>query len=284
MSFKEALHYKLIDLEHFQIDAFNLFLVFFILLSTWIGVRIIKRVFTGHKRNRRFSKGQGHSIYLICKYLFWVIAVMVCLQVLGVQITILLAGSAALLVGLGLGIQQIFNDLVSGVFLLFEGSVRVNDILEVDEMVCRVKEIRLRTSLVETRDSIIKIVPNHKFISDTVTNWSRQTTKNARFKVVMGVSYKSDPKHVREVLTNVMNKHPQILQKEPFEPFVRFIDYNDSSIDLELVFWSERMFQVDTIISDLRYTAFDRFREEGIEIPFPQRDLHIKSSDIGPLR
>jgi small-conductance mechanosensitive channel len=277
---KEILDRKIIDLENFHLTVFSLVLVFIILIITWLGLKIIKRVIERPWKNLPADGGRRHSIYLITRYLVVIVSAIFCLQIVGIQITILLAGSAALLVGLGLGIQQLFNDIVSGIFLLFEGSVQVGDILEIDDLVCQVKEIHLRTSKVETRDNIIKIVPNHKFISEIVTNWSKQTTNNIRFRMVMGVSYKSDPQKVRDLITNVMLKHPEVIQIEGNMPFVRFVDYADSSINFELVFWSQQRFRIDNVMSDIRYEVFKRFKEEGIEIPFPQRDLHLRSSSL----
>ncbi len=281
MSINDFLDFNIIDAKNYHISVFTIVVVFGIIIGTWFFLTLLKALIARSTKNLPFDGGRKHSIFLICKYITWVVSVLFCLQVLDIKITLLLAGSAALLVGLGLGIQQIFNDLVSGMFLLFEGSVQIGDILEIDGMVCRVKEIKLRTSLVETRDSIVKIVPNHKFINDTVTNWSRQTSNYARFRLIVGVSYKSDPEHVRKVLTDVMERNSDVLDIKDKEPKVRFSSFGDSSINFEMVFWSERLFRIENVLSDIRYEVFKRLREEGIEIPFPQRDIHLKSSNIG---
>ena len=280
MAASEFLDKKIIDLESYEITVFNVVLLLIVLLVTWIGLKIIRKFIEKPFKNLPMDKGSKHSIFLIIKYVIWTISIIICLELIGVKVTLLLAGSAALLVGLGLGVQQIFNDLVSGMFLLFEGSVQVDDILEVDGMVCKVKVIQLRTSKVVTRDDVIKIVPNHKFITETVTNWSKQDQKFARFRTVMGVSYKSDPYEIQKMLTEIMVNHPNIISKGNVQPMVRFLDYADSSINFELVFHSESIFRIDNVLSDIRYQAFDAFRKNGVEIPFPQRDLHIKSSDV----
>lgn len=280
MTITEFFEYKIIDLEHYNLTIFSLLIVGVVLVSTWIVIKIIKRWIHRPRKNISMDHGRKHSVFLIVKYFVWVIISLICLQIIGVKITMLLAGSAALLVGLGLGIQQIFNDLVSGVFLLFEGSVEVDDILEVDGMVCIVKKIKLRTSEVITRDDVVKIVPNHKFITETVTNWSKQKHLYARFRTVMGVSYNSDPKQIKQILLSVLENHPEIIIKKNVEPMVRFLEFADSSINFELVFFTENIFRVENVLSDIRYEAFEKFRENGIEIPFPQRDLHIKSGDF----
>lgn len=280
MTISEFLNTKLIDLENYQITVFNLIVLFLVLISTWVGLKIIRRVIEKPTKHLNLDKGSKHSIFLIIKYIIWTISIIICLEIIGVKVTLLLAGSAALLVGLGLGVQQIFNDLVSGLFLLFEGSVQVDDILEVDGMICKVKEIHLRTSKVITRDAVVKIVPNHRFISETVTNWSKQDEKYARFRTVIGVSYNSNPREIETLLLKIIKQHPKIKQSKEYNPMVRFVDFADSSINFELVFYSEEIFAIDNVLSDLRYDAFEAFRNHHIEIPFPQRDLHLKTSDI----
>ena len=279
MSISEFLNQRLINIDNIELTVFSLLSVVFVLIFTWLLLKFLKRIIEKPGLSKS-DTGRKHSMYLILKYVVWVVSIVVILDIIGFKITILLAGSAALLVGLGLGIQQIFNDLASGIFLLFEGTVQVNDILEVDGMICRVKEIKLRTSVVVTKDEVVKIVPNHKFISETVTNWSRQEQQHARFRTVIGVSYKSDPKEIQKLLLEILQSHPDIIKKENCMPMVRFADFADSSINFELVFWSENIFRIDNVISDIRYQAFDVFRLNNIEIPFPQRDLHIKSGDM----
>ncbi len=277
MPFSDFLDYKLLDLAKFDITVLDLVLIGLILLITSIFLKYSTAFITKPNKFRRLDKGRKKSMALIFKYFVWVVALSFCLQVIGIQLTWLMAGSAALLVGLGIGIQQIFNDLVSGVFLLFEGTVEVDDILEVDDMVCRVRSINLRTSKVVTQDDVVKIVPNHKFITETVTNWTKQETKHARFRTVIGVSYNSDPEEIRSILLEALQGHPEIYRSEKCEPFVRFMDFADSSINFELVFWSTSIFTIKNVMSDLRYTIFKTFRARNIEIPFPQRDLHIKT-------
>lgn len=279
MTLDQILDYKLLNLESYQITVLNIGLVLMILVGTFLGLKIIKRSIVKSVGGLSLDKGRSHSIYLIINYFVWIVSIGVCLQTVGIQLTLLLAGSAALLVGLGLGIQQIFNDIVSGMFLLFEGSVEIGDVMEVDGMVCQVQEIKLRTSKVKNRDDIIVIVPNHKFINEKVINWSHQQ-KNTRFRVEIGVSYKSDPEQVRRILLDIMKGHRSILKSEGNEPIVRFAGFGDSSLDFIMLFYSAETFRIENVTSDLRFEVFKQFRKQGVEIPFPQRDLHFKSSDI----
>lgn len=279
MSLPELLDFRLLNLENYQITVFNLGLVFMILFGTFLGLKITKRIIEKPRSGLAMDGGRGHSVFLIIKYVVWVISIGACLQAVGIQLTLLIAGSAALLVGLGLGIQQIFNDIVSGIFLLFEGSVQIGDVMQVDGMVCQVIEIRLRTSKVKTRDDIMMIVPNHKFINEKVINWSHQY-KTTRFRIAIGVSYKSDPDRVCDLLLGVMQDNESAIKSIEKQPIVRLVGFGDSSLDFEMLFYSAETFGIENVLSEMRLEVFRRFRTAGVEIPFPQRDFHFRSSDI----
>jgi small-conductance mechanosensitive channel len=195
------------------------------------------------------------------------------LDTLGIRLTLLLAGSAALLVGIGLGLQQVFKDIVSGFFLLFEGNLKVGDVVELEGDVGIVKEIGFRTTKIENRDNIILIIPNSKFIGENVINWSHIEQKT-RFSVDVGVAYGSDVELVKKVLLECARDHQEVTEYP--KPFVRFDDFGNSSLDFQLFFWTDNAFRVENIKSDLRFAIDKKFRENKITIPFPQRDVHIK--------
>lgn len=275
MKFKEILEYSLIKTENFNITVYNLVATILILLITRIIIGVIykifkRRIFT----NQNIDLGKSHSIYQLIKYALWVMAIVLSLDTIGIKITFLLAGSAALLVGLGLGIQQLFKDIVSGLFLLFEGNLKLDDVVEVDDEIGRVKEINFRTTKIETRDNIILVIPNSKFIDSKVINWSH-IQKRTRFYVQVGVAYGSDVQLVEKVLLECANSNKDV-SKVP-KPFVRFYDFGNSSLDFQLYFWTDKAFEVENIKSDLRFAIDKIFRENKIQIPFPQRDVHIIS-------
>ncbi len=196
------------------------------------------------------------------------------LEITGIQLSLLLAGSAALLVGIGLGLQQTFNDLVSGLILLFEGSINIGDIVELDNgLVGRVTEIGLRTSKVETRDSIGIIVPNSRFINNNIINWSHNRSLT-RFIIKVGVSYRNDPRQVEVILLSAVKDHTEIARNP--SPVVRLMDFGNSAIQYELLFWTYSAWRIEYIKSEIRFVIFERFRQEGIEIPFNQYDLNLK--------
>lgn len=273
MNLKDILQYSIVNTDKIDITVYNLIATIFILIVTRIIIGIIHKIF---KRkiypNKNIEFGKSNTFYQLIKYILWTIAIVLSLETIGIKITFLLAGSAALLVGLGFGLQQIFRDIVSGLFILFEGNLKVNDVVELEGEIGRVKEIGFRTTKIESRDNIILIIPNSKFIDGKVINWSH-IQKRTRFHVQVGVAYGSDVNLVKKVLAECALHHNDVT-KIP-KPFVRFSDFGDSSLDFQLFFWTDRAFEVENIKSDLRFAIDTAFRSNKIQIPFPQRDVHM---------
>lgn len=211
----------------------------------------------------------------------WILSILIMMQSLGIRLNVILAGSAALLVGVGLGLQHTFNNFVSGIILLFEGSIKVGDLLELDGEVVEMLRIGLRTSTARNRDDIDIIIPNSIIISNKVVNWSHQS-ETTRFRIRVGVSYGSDVDLVLNVLRSCAQSHPKVKDKDAIR--VRFLDFGHSSLDFELLFFSDDIFRVENIKSELREIIYRRFRENGIQIPFPQVDVHFKSDETGILK
>jgi len=227
----------------------------------------------GYYKRKSVNTGSQYAINQLIKYVFFVVAVLLALDNMGIQMTVLWGGAAALLVGIGLGLQQTFMDFFSGVILLFERSVEVSDVVSVDGLVGTITQIGLRTSNLLTRENINIIIPNSKLTVDNVTNWSH-FTEHVRFSVAVGVAYGSDTKKVKKILMGVANENPYIMTTP--SSFVRFVDFEDSSLNMELHFWTKNLLIAEDIKSDLRFAINDAFIEKDIEIPFPQRVLHNK--------
>lgn len=241
-------------------------------LFNWIFTELV--LFPYYQR-KEINIGSQYAINQLFKYFLYVFAILIALQSMNINLTILLGGAAALLVGIGLGLQQTFNDLISGIILLSERSVEVGDVLDLSGMVGTVRRIGLRTSLVETRDNMTIIVPNSKLIGDIITNWSHDEDK-ARFRVKVGVAYGSDTALVKKLLLQVAQEHPKAMKRPA--PFVRFINFGDSSLDFELYFWSKEFMRIEDVKSDMRFEVDRLFRENNITIPFPQRDVWFRNS------
>lgn len=265
---EEFLNYTLFHFGNYHISVYHLVLLGLLALATWLVLYLLKKAIY---KSTRFDMGRKYAIYQIIRYFLLVVVITLGLESLGVSFTVLIAGSAALLVGIGLGLQNLFNDFVSGLILLADGSVEVNDVIEVDGLVARVTAINLRTSVVRTRDEKYIILPNSILTGGSLINWTHHG-EISRFDVRVGVSYSSDVEKVMTIIQKAAAGHPQVSKDR--EPFARLINFGDSSIDFEVLFWTEQVFRVDNIKSDIRIAINQAFREQGVEIPFPQRVVH----------
>jgi small-conductance mechanosensitive channel len=265
----------IIETKNFTLTVSGILIALVVISVTAIIIRLIKKIMKGMVSKNVFDEGTSHSLFQIIKYLIWTIIVVLLIDSMGFKVSILIASAAALLVGVGLGLQQLFMDVASGIILLVERTVKINDVVELEnEMIGRVISIGLRTSKISTRDNIITIIPNSNLVNDRVINWSHAEEKT-RFHVNVGVKYGSDIDLVTKVLLECVKDHPRILVAP--EPFVRFVDFGESSLDFQLFFWTNDSFRAENTKSDLRYKIDKAFRENKIEIPFPQRDLYLKS-------
>ena len=266
---------KLIILKigDYNITVSTLLIVILIFLVTKILLWIIKKTIFRKQTIERMQMSNAYSLFKIIKYILWIVSVLFMMQTLGISITVLLAGSAALLVGIGLGLQQTFNDFISGIILLIEGSTRIDDVLEIDGEVVKIQEIGIRTSKGLTRDDIVIIIPNSAITTSKVINWSHQS-KKTRFRIKVGVAYGSDVDLVIRILEESALEHPEIKDKEHIN--ARLVDFGTSSLDFHLLFFSDNVFRVEKVKADIRKIINRKFIENGIVIPFPQLDLHVK--------
>jgi small-conductance mechanosensitive channel len=278
-SINSILDFRFFEYKDYQFDVAHFLLIIVVLLITRFLLFTVRSIIKKFVNSEKLDVRNSQSFFLLFKYLIYVITIVIVLEIIGVKITILLAGSAALLVGIGLGLQQIFSDIISGIFLLVDGSVKIGDVMEVDTLVGKVTQINLRTSEILTRDGITIIVPNHKFITENVINWSHNAALT-RFDVNVGVAYGTNPEKVREVLLQCAQEIKEISKSKNNVPNVRLTSFGDSSLDFQLLFWSKNVFLIEQTKSDLRFIIANKFMENDIQIPFPQRDLHIKSGSL----
>jgi small-conductance mechanosensitive channel len=271
---REFWFFELLHLEGMNVRVYHIFGLLIILLSTRLVIKFAGKIIKLQIEQKNLDEGRTLAIYQILRYVIIVSAILIGLEMIGIKLTLLLGGAAALLVGVGLGLQSTFNDIFSGIILLFERSISVGDILEVDGTVGRVSEINIRTSEVTTYDNISILMPNSKLVNGSIINWShnRQLT---RFTVAVGVSYGSDVQLVKRLLHEVAVEHPDVDNTRL--PDIFFEDFGDSALQFNLKFWCTNLLQIGRIKSDLRFAIDAKFRENHVTIPFPQRDLHIKS-------
>lgn len=273
-SIRNVLEFEILHIGEYELKAYSLVSMLAILLITKIILWIIKKALYRKQKSRRFDPGNAYALFQIIRYVVWVIAAGLLLETLGVKVTVLIAGSAALLVGVGLGLQQTFNDFISGIIILAERTIKKGDILEMDGDIVKIEQIGLRTSKGFNRDDISIIIPNSLITNNKVINWSHQV-KKTRFKINVGVAYGSNVELVLQVLKESALEHPEISDGNLVDS--RFIEFNNSSLDFQVLFFSENIFRIDKVKSDIRKIINRKFIENKITIPFPQMDLHLKS-------
>ena len=252
-------------------------LVIAVYIATRILLKSLRRLMT-RKMNEE-DKLKFISVFKFTDYIIYLTVFLVTLNAAGINVTVILTASAALLVGLGLALQILFQDILAGILIIVDKSVNVGDVVEVDGKVGKVFEIKLRTTRAITRDDKVVVIPNHKFITDTVYNYT-QNHRTTREFVSVGVAYGSDVQKVAEILKSVATEHNGVLNKP--EPFVLFEDFGDSALLFTLQFYVNDSFQVPQLKSHMRFAINERFNSEGIRIPFPQRDVHLFESGNSP--
>ncbi|NND63217.1 MAG: mechanosensitive ion channel [Flavobacteriaceae bacterium] len=247
-----------------------LLLVAFAFFTTSFVLKWIRRLAT--RKMDETDSLKFVSVFKFIKYVAYIIVVFSVLSFAGVNVTPFLAASAALLVGVGLALQEIFQDVIGGILIMVDKSLLVGDIIEVEGRVGRVIDIKLRTTRAITRDDKIIIVPNHKFISNSILNYT-QNHKTTRESVKVGVAYGSDTELVKELLIQSVSDDSRILKRP--KPFVAFEDFGDSALVFSIYFFINNSFIDPAIKSDIRFRIDALFRENNVTIPFPQRDVHI---------
>lgn len=271
---QEVLNYSLINFQSgdnvIRITVGLILLIVIAFILTNVVLRGIRIFFTRNMPEN--DKLKFISVFKFIRYLVYVIVVVVTLSSAGINITILLTASAALFVGLGLALQELFQDIIGGLFIIIDKSVLVGDIVEMDGKVGRVIDIKLRTTRLLTRDDKVMVIPNHKFTSEIILNFT-QNHRITRELVRVGVAYGSDTELVREILLESV-KEQQGITKKPV-PFVLFEDFGDSALIFSVNFFVTDSFVDPKIKSQVRYKIDQKFRENNITIPFPQRDVHF---------
>ncbi|HEY9169864.1 MAG TPA: mechanosensitive ion channel domain-containing protein [Lutibacter sp.] len=270
---REFLEFELFRIDEYSLKVYTIAVILAVFVITKMILWLIKITIFNKQKLKSQELGNTYALFQIIKYVVWVIAFAYILETIGVKITVLIAGSAALLVGIGLGLQQTFNDVISGIILLSERSIKVGDILEIDGDIVRIQEIGLRTSTGANRDEITIIIPNSLITTNKVINWSHQS-KKTRFKINVGVAYGSDVDLVMKILKESTMEHTDITDKNLID--IRFCDFGNSSLDFQILFFSENIFRIEKEKSDIRKIINRKFIENNISIPFPQMDVHIQ--------
>ncbi len=280
----DFLEFRLIDFTYGTGDNIHyivlkvkyvLLVVAVIVITTYL-LRWIKKLVT--RKMPVEDKAKFNSVFSFAKWIIYIIVTLVVFDSIGINVTAIFAASAALLIGVGLALQTLFKDIISGIFILIDQSVHVGDIIEIDGKVGRVEEIKLRTTRAVTIDNKVLVIPNHLYLENSLYNWTQNGT-TTRESVSVGVAYGSDVQLVKQLLLQAASTHPEVISIP--EPTVIFTDFGDSSLNFKIIFTINDSFKALYPKSDIRFEIDRLFRENNISIPFPQRDIHIISQNRG---
>jgi small-conductance mechanosensitive channel len=252
-------------------------IVFVSLLS--LGAHLVRKVLRERILARTsLDEGLKYALSVAVGYLIFFAGATIGLQSMGLDLSSITFLGGAVGLGIGVGLQSIVNNFVSGLILLAERPIKVGDRVEIENLTGDVIQIAARSTWVRTNDNVVIIVPNSEFTSKRVTNWTAND-RCVRITLQVGTSYSSDPEQVRRLLLQVAKEHPDVLVDPA--PDVIFADFGDSSLDFELRVWTMNQVRTPQILkSDLYFSIFKILQREGIEIPFPQRDLHLRSISV----
>ena len=275
-SLQDILNHVIFTMGDYSLKVNMIVKVLLIIMVTRLLLVVIKKMLFRRSIADEQEKGNIQAVYQIIRYIVWIIAFGLALETIGIRVTLLLAGSAALLVGIGLGLQQTFNDVISGIILLTERSIKIGDVLEIDGNVVKIQTIGIRTSKGLNTDDISIIIPNSLITTSKVINWSHQNDKT-RFRIDVGVAYGSDVDKVIDILEESAFEHPDVYDRELTQG--RLMGFGASSLDFQLLFFSKNTFRIGSVKSDIRRIIVKKFNENNIVIAFPQLDVHLKKNE-----
>lgn len=272
---------KLLNFAIFHVKGkdFTLLTLLYLLVTVFVLVFVARKItfFLDNKvlKNRITEPGTRAAIVTIVRYAILLFGGLAIFNSVGFDLGAFGWLLGALGVGLGFGLQNITSNFVSGIIILFERPIKIGDRIQVGDISGDVISISMRSTTIVTNDNISVIVPNSQFINDNVTNWSHND-RRVRFHYPVGVAYKENPEKVKEIVLNVARKHTGVLASPA--PDFWFVEYGDNALNFELVVWTSTYIQKPVVLkSELYYEIFKEFEKHAIEIPFPQRDLHLRS-------
>jgi small-conductance mechanosensitive channel len=258
-----------------------LYVLVWILILFWMARRV-QLLLSDKLLLRAGMDAQGRNMVgALVRYLMLLIGLLIIVQTAGIDLTALNVLAGAVGIGVGFGLQNVISNFFAGLIIMFERPIKVGDRIEVDKVEGDVLEIGARSTVVLTNDNIAIIVPNSKFITENVVNWKYNDGK-VRFRIPVGVAYGTDVQLVERVLLEVAAAAKDVMEHP--EPVVRLMKFGDSALEFELRVWSEtQVHRKGALVSAINLAICEKFREHNIEIPFPQRDIHIRSAVGTPV-
>ena len=280
-SLEKFLDHEILKTKYLTLSYWHILSVIIIFFLAGIAVRLIQLIIAQRLRRRKdYDPGVEYVYVQISKYIIYMIAIFMSMNAVFHNVNSLLTGTVGIFVGIGLGLQDVFKDFFAGIVLLLEGNLKVGDVIELpdpagnDLMVAKIVKITVRTTQIETREGNVLIIPNTKLTQDMIENWSHGS-ELSRFMITVGVAYGSDTENVVRLLKQAALAHPKVKKSEGVT--VRLADFAESSLLMELIFWADQSWDINNTKSEIRLEIDRLFKENKVNIPFPQMDLHIAS-------
>lgn len=279
VTFSDFLNFNLIESKKITFSFYHVLVIIAIFFGAKMLLNFVKLYINKKFKEKPDSDAGTEYIYnQIAKYVVYVFAIITSLEALEIDLTLFLTGSAALLVGIGLGLQDVFKDMFSGLVLLIEGNVRVGDIIEIsnggktEAIVAKILKTNVRTTQIETREGNVLIIPNAKLTQEYVENWSHGS-ELTRFRINITVDYGTDTQLLIRLLKQAAMAHPKVRKSHPVD--VRLSNFGANGLELELIFWADQSWDINNYKSEIRFEIDRLFREYKITIPYPQRTIHL---------
>lgn len=264
--------YDFVNGKNIKISLLDVGLIIIAIIVTSVVLKLIQKLFS--RKLPLNDKKRFDSVYQVFKYVVFLFVFVLILNTTGVNVNVLLTASAALFVGLGFALKTFFQDIISGILIILDQSLHVGDIIEVDGRVGEVQEIKLRTTVMFTRNDRVMVIPNHKFMDDTLFNWTQNNSSN-REKVSVGVAYGSDVRLVEKLLLQAVDSVEGIVTTSRIN--VTFDDFGDNALDFAVHFYVHYGMQTPGIQSQIRFKIYDLFEQNNVSICLPQLDVHLVS-------
>lgn len=269
---KDILETKMLSIGDYHLHLYELVIAFIIITVGYIVDLMIKR---GIAHSQNLDSGTKYAMGKVIRYILLGISFFFSTRVLGIDISPLLVGSSVILVGIGLGLQNLFLDFISGIIVLFERSIRVGDVLDINGVMGKVVRINIRTTKLLTTDNKVIIFPNSFLTKNDLTNYtSTDEGGDNSFVVEVGVGYDSNIELVQKILIESALENPNVDSSK--KPIARLVDFADSSLKMRVIFYSDNTFGISEIQSEIRITILQKFRENNITIPFPITTIDYK--------
>jgi small-conductance mechanosensitive channel len=269
ITFKEVLEYKIFSLSKYSLTVYELAGALIILMVGLVVSKVIRRLIY---KSERFDLGKKFAFSQVFHYVIVIIIFFLVMKILGVDISPLLVGSSVILVGIGLGLQNLFLDFISGIIILLDRTIQVGDVVDIDGVIGEVQEIKMRTTTILTRDNKSIIFPNSVLTKNRLVNFSHNDEVVA-FEITVGVHYDTDLELLEKLMLEAALENESVL-KEP-APSVRLENFGDSSLDFKMFYNTKNLFRQPTMRSNIRKSILRKFRENGINIPYPIRTLEF---------